>query len=190
MRRSFMRISAWLLLVGSVVACTGVPEGAKVVQPFAVEPYMGVWHEVARLDNRFERGLTKVTAQYKLLDDGRIQVTNRGFDAESGEWQQADGVARFVSDEAKTAQRAELEVSFFGPFYASYNVVKLSSDYQYALVVGKDTEYAWLLAKTDTPDPMICQQFFAEAQRLGIAPQQWVHLLPCQANDAAQPSKT
>lgn len=190
MNKVARRVIAVAALIGSVVACTGVPEGAKVVQPFAVEPYMGVWHEVARLDNRFERGLTKVTAEYKLLDDGRIQVTNRGFDAESGEWQQADGVARFVSDEAKAAQRAELEVSFFGPFYASYNVVKLSSDYQYALVVGKDTEYAWLLAKTETPDPAICQQFFAEAQRLGIAPQQWVHLLPCQASSATQASKT
>lgn len=190
MKRVVSRVVGVLALVLGVVACTGVPQGAKVVQPFAVAPYMGVWHEVARLDNRFERGLTQVTAEYQLLDDGRIQVTNRGFDAASGEWQQADGVARFVSEEAKNAQRAELEVSFFGPFYASYNVVKLSSDYQYALVVGKNTEFAWLLSKSATPDPVICEQFFAEAARLGITPQQWVHLLPCQAIPAVQPSKT
>lgn len=190
MKRTARSVVSLFALVLCLSACTGVPQGAKVVQPFAVEPYMGVWHEVARLDNRFERGLTKVTAEYKLLDDGRIQVTNRGFDAASGEWQQADGVARFVSEEAKNAQRAELEVSFFGPFYASYNVVKLSSDYQYALVVGKDTDYAWLLSKNANPDPAICQQFFAEAERLGITQQQWVHLLPCHTASEAQPSKT
>lgn len=172
---------AMMLLV--LQACTGVPEGANVVQPFHVSQYMGQWHEVARLDNRFERGLTRVTAQYTLQDDGRIQVINRGFNPETNAWQQAEGVARFVSDDAKNAQRAELEVSFFGPFYASYNVVKLSADYQYALVMGKDTEYAWLLSKTDQPASAVCQAFFDEAMRLGIDRQHWLQLIPCQRDN-------
>ncbi|WP_425594963.1 lipocalin family protein, partial [Morganella morganii] len=33
------------------------------------------------MDNRFEKGLSKVTANYSLRDDGGVKVINRGWDA-------------------------------------------------------------------------------------------------------------
>ena len=36
---------------------------------------------------------------------------------------------------------AALKVSFFGPFYAAYNVIALDENYQYALIAGKDLDY-------------------------------------------------
>ena len=43
---------------------------------------------------------------------------------------------------------AELEVSFFGPFYGAYNVIALDSNYQYALIAGSSNEYLWVLSRT------------------------------------------
>jgi apolipoprotein D and lipocalin family protein len=50
-----------------------------VVDDFDVNKYLGKWYELARIDNRFERDLIGVTAYYKMLDDGQVEVINRGF---------------------------------------------------------------------------------------------------------------
>lgn len=55
----------WLLLL-LLAGCTSVPEKVTPVSPFELERYLGTWHEIARLDHRFERGLTQVTAEYSL----------------------------------------------------------------------------------------------------------------------------
>ncbi|CAG0955468.1 partial Outer membrane lipoprotein Blc, partial [Anaerolineae bacterium] len=41
-------------------ACTGIPEGVKPVSGFELDRYLGTWHEIARLDHGFERGLVDV----------------------------------------------------------------------------------------------------------------------------------
>ncbi|SEI07120.1 apolipoprotein D and lipocalin family protein [Rheinheimera pacifica] len=166
-----------LLLASSMLlqSCTGVPDGVKPVTPFELNRYLGEWHEIARLDHRFERGLTEVTANYSLRDDGGVKVINRGFNAADNEWQQAEGKAYFVGD----SNTGALKVSFFGPFYGSYNVAKLSADYSLVLVVGPSTDYAWLLARSKTPDKAQCDDYMAFAERLGITAQQWIWLQTC-----------
>ena len=80
-----------LILAG----CSGVPEGLHPVTGFDADKYLGHWYEIARLDHSFERGLDDVTADYRKLPDGRIEVINRGFDAKKNKWNEAKGVARF-----------------------------------------------------------------------------------------------
>ena len=175
----------WLCVVifGSVLtACTGIPKGVTVVKPFDLPSYLGTWYEVARLDHRFERGLTQVSAEYSLNPDGTVKVLNRGYSEEDGEWQEAEGVAKFVD----SPDQGRLKVSFFGPFYGAYNIVKLTPDYSMALVVGPDLSYGWLLARSKSPAAAQCQQFYQAAGELGIADKDWIRLIPC--NDNVQPA--
>lgn len=160
----------WLL-----ASCTGIPDGVAPVQPFELNRYLGEWHEVARLDHSFERGLTQVTANYSLNPDGSVKVLNRGFSAEDNEWEEAEGLAKMNGP----ADQGRLKVSFFGPFYGAYNIVKLAPDYSMALIIGPDLTYGWLLARSPNPDKTQCQQFYAEATRIGIAPDSWIRLSPC-----------
>ncbi len=95
---------------------TTPPDGVKVVSPFDVQRYAGKWFEIARLDHRFERGLSDVNATYTLNGDGSVAVLNRGYDSAKGEWNEAKGRALFTGD----ANTASLKVSFFGPFYDYY----------------------------------------------------------------------
>jgi lipocalin len=64
-----------------VVACSSPtpPAGVTVVNNFDAQRFLGTWYEIARFDHRFERGLQKVTANYSSMDDGGIQVINRGY---------------------------------------------------------------------------------------------------------------
>lgn len=157
----------WLLVALVVVlgGCTGLPDDVRPVQGFDADRYLGTWYEIARLDHPFERGLTRVTATYSARDDGGIDVINRGYDAASGEWKEAQGKAYFVD----APDVGHLKVSFFGPFYGSYAVFELERDhYGYAFVSGYDTDYLWLLAREPAVSDTVLARFKETASGLGF----------------------
>jgi len=63
---------------------------------------------------------------------------------------------------------AALKVSFFGPFYGGYNVIKLDDEYKYALVSGPNREYLWILARTPTIPDKVKADYARTAQKLGF----------------------
>ncbi|MDT8286543.1 MAG: lipocalin family protein [Elusimicrobiales bacterium] len=153
------------LALGLCGCATGAPEGVEPVTGFELDRYLGKWHEIARLDHRFERGLSKVTAEYSMREDGGVRVLNRGYSGEKGEWKEAEGRAYFTGDRTVGA----LKVSFFGPFYGGYNVIELDREnYSYALVCGPDRSYLWILARTPEPDPAALERLKARAAELGF----------------------
>lgn len=159
------RVVCSLLAIMGLPGCLGVPEGATVVRDFEVDRYLGRWYEIARLDHRFERGLSRVQAEYAPREDGGLRVVNRGFHEKRGEWKEAEGKAYFTAN----PDIGQLKVSFFGPFYGAYNIIELDQEgYQWALVMGPDTSYLWILARTPELDPAILESLLASAQALGV----------------------
>ena len=61
----------------------------------------------------------------------------------SREWDEAQGKAYFIGDPSI----GQLKVSFFGPFYGSYNVFELGENYEYSMVAGPNRSYLWILAR-------------------------------------------
>lgn len=151
----------------SLSACsTAPPEGITAVSPFDLQRYAGKWYEIARMDHSFERGLSDVSASYRPQADGSVEVINRGFDAQGKGWKQAVGRALFTGD----TQRASLKVSFFGPFYGGYHVVALDQqNYRWAMVVGPDRGYVWILARDKQLRPEVKAALLTQARQLGIA---------------------
>lgn len=160
------KILVYILLLGytfSFYSCSSIPQRAKAVHDFKVEKYLGTWYEIARFDFRFEKDLNNVSAQYSLNDLGNVVVLNSGYDYNKQQWKKADGLAKFRGDK----NVAELKVSFFGPFYAGYNIVALDPDYRYALIAGKNLEYLWILSRTKTIPEEIKTQYLQIAQKIG-----------------------
>ncbi|MEM0651945.1 lipocalin family protein [Klebsiella huaxiensis] len=161
----------WPVLTGVAIALTLVacksptpPKGVQPITGFDAGRYLGKWYEIARLENRFERGLEQVTATYGKRDDGGISVLNRGFDLQKQKWKESQGKAFFTG--APTT--AALKVSFFGPFYGGYNVIALDDKYQYALVSGPNRDYLWILARTPTLPDAVKQEYLGIARELGF----------------------
>lgn len=160
MRKLLLVISIFLLS-----GCLGMPKLVQPVNDFELNKYLGKWYEIARLDHSFERGLSQVSAEYSLKDDGGVMVINRGFSAAKNEWKEAEGKAYFVNGDSE----GYLKVSFFGPFYGSYVVFELDHEnYQYAFISGPDTDYLWLLAKTPTVPPEVLQKFVEMSKARGF----------------------
>ena len=162
MRRSLHLLA--MMAVLAITGCTRLPEGITPVQGFELKRYLGEWHEVARLDHRFERGLTRVTATYSLREDGSVKVLNRGWNAAKGTWKQAEGRAVFIG--ASTEGR--LKVSFFGPFYGAYTIMALDPE-RYSMICGPDRSYFWILSRESKLDPIILEKLLAQARDQGFA---------------------
>lgn len=93
----------WPVVTGVAIALTLVacksptpPKGVQPISGFDASRYLGKWYEVARLENRFERGLEQVTATYGARSDGGISVVNRGYDPVKKRWNESDGKAYFT----------------------------------------------------------------------------------------------
>jgi apolipoprotein D and lipocalin family protein len=140
-----------------------IPKNAKAVNNFDKAKYLGKWYEIARLDFKYEKGLNNVTAEYSLNDNGTIKVDNRGYNVIKDKWEQSIGKAKFV----KKDNIGMLKVSFFGPFYAGYNVVAIDDDYKYALVIGESLKYMWILSRETTIPASIHAAYVKKAQEIG-----------------------
>jgi apolipoprotein D and lipocalin family protein len=140
------------------------PEGIEPVRPFAVQSYLGTWYEIARLDHSFERGMTHVTAEYRLNQDDSLKVINRGYNTEKQAWNEANGHALFTGP----TDQGALKVSFFGPFYGGYFVADLDKDYRWSLVVGPNRDYFWILSREPRLSEELKAELVAKAQALGI----------------------
>jgi len=165
-QRGVLRTLAGLVACGLLAACLGMPERAEPVKDFSLPSYLGTWYEIARLDHSFERGLSNVKAQYGMREDGGVSVVNSGYDSKKKEWKRSEGKAYFIGDE----DVGRLKVSFFGPFYGSYNIIALDQPgYLYSMIVGPDTGYFWILSRTPEMDPEVLQILLAQAKSLGVA---------------------
>lgn len=161
-----------LLACFFLVACSKpMPEQAQnqVIDTFNPQQYTGTWYEIARLENSFEKGLEQVTANYSITEDGTIKVINKGFNPETGKWQEAVGKAKFVDPPNPDGSRTgRLKVSFFGPLYGDYNILELDqSFYNYALVSSGE-DYLWILSRTPQLTYPIKQHLISLAKGMGF----------------------
>lgn len=168
---NFLRVACVATVLVLLAGCTGVPRGIEPVRGFDVQRYAGTWYEIARLDHRFERGLSNVSATYTLRDDGRVGVVNRGYDTNECEWNSVDGTAKFRED----PRTASLAVTFFWPFAGGYHVFALDErDYRWALVSGPTREYLWILAREPRLSPELRAELVARAKTAGFAVEQLI----------------
>ena len=156
-----LAIAIFVVFVGH----TGIPDGLTAVKGFDMNRYLGTWYEVARLDHGFEKGQTHVTAEYSLRDDGGLRVVNRGFDPKKGAWEVSEAKGYFL----ETPDIGRLKLSFFGPFYGSYNIVDLDTrNYSYAMVTGPSRKFFWILSREKTLDPTVMQELVQKAKGMGF----------------------
>jgi apolipoprotein D and lipocalin family protein len=120
----------------------------KTVEHVNLEKYIGLWYEIAKIPNRFQKMcIGNTTAQYALREDGRIDVLNRCM-KNDGSYTQAKGIAKI----ADINTNAKLKVSFvrilgISLFWGDYWIIGLNENYQYAVVGEPSRKYGWILSR-------------------------------------------
>jgi apolipoprotein D and lipocalin family protein len=139
-----------------VIICTAL-SGCMPPQtvPFVdINRYAGLWYQVAGYEFGPTDGLVGITAEYALLENGKVSVLNRGFVGDfNGEEDVIEGVATVVDIETN----AKLEVRFpsvlGGLFAGKYWIISLDEvEYSYAVVSDPMRFTLFILSRTPQMD--------------------------------------
>ncbi len=143
----------------------------KTVDKVDLDRYTGLWYEIAKIPNRFQRKCDRgTTAQYALRDDGKIDVLNRCI-KKDGNVIEAKGIARVVD----TKSNAKLKVSFvrilgISLFWGDYWIIGLGEDYDYAIVGTPTRKYGWILSRTQSLSQEKLEEIFNFLREQGYNP--------------------
>ncbi|CAH2031714.1 lipocalin family protein [Trichlorobacter ammonificans] len=157
----------WAAAAGTGSAASGAPP-LPTVPKVDLPRYMGLWHEIARLDHSFQRGCGKSSATYTLLPDGEVEVLNRCVDLADGHLREAKGRAWSVDP----VGNARFKVSFFWPFRGDYWVIDLGREYEYAVVGSPNRRYLWILARQPSLDEPVYRDIVEKLRRQGFPVEQ------------------
>jgi apolipoprotein D and lipocalin family protein len=172
--RAIISLTLIALAVAGLTACaplTAGPVGNRAVpQPARdvdLTRYAGLWYEFARYENRFERDCEGVTAAYRSLPTGMIEVINSCRQgAIDGPLKTARGRAKVVPGSGN----AKLKVSFFGPFFGNYWVLDHADDYSWSIVGEPSGRYLWILTRQARLDAATRDLLQARVKALGYDP--------------------
>jgi len=129
-------------------SCKSVKE-LPTVKEVNLEKYAGKWFEIAKLPNRFEKGLECATATYTIKKNGKIEVFNQAYLSNNkSKVKNIKGTA-WVPD---SAYPGRLKVRFFWPFSGDYQIIYLDEQYNHVLVGSPSRKYLWILARTKQID--------------------------------------
>jgi len=147
----------------------------ETVEQVDLKRYIGLWYEIAKIPNRFQRKCAgRTTAHYALRADGKIDVVNRCIN-EAGNAIEANGIARVVEPKSN----AKLKVSFvrilgISLFWGDYWIIGLDEEYEYAVVGTPNRKYGWILSRQPLLAQEKLEQIFALLRERGYNPDDFV----------------
>jgi len=165
---------AILLLSGLCAASALAADAARPLQPIeslAVPRYMGIWYEIAKFPNNFQKKCVgDTTATYNLGQDGRVQVVNRCRTAD-GTSDVAEGVARQLGGATSPKLKVRFApaiLSFIPMVWGDYWVIDLDEKYQLSAVSEPKREYLWILSRTPQVEPAAYDALLARLTAQGL----------------------
>lgn len=163
-----------LLTLAAPLAAADPAPPLVPVERLALDRYLGRWHEIARYPNRFQRDCAgETTADYRRLDDGRIEVTNRCRRAD-GTVDEAVGIARRVGAEDSATLKVRFAPAWLGflpAVWGDYWVIDLDPGYQLAAVSEPGRQYLWILARSPQVDAAALGALLDRLAARGFEPQ-------------------
>jgi apolipoprotein D and lipocalin family protein len=155
----------------------------KTMDSVNIERYQGVWHEIARLPNWFQRKCRQSTATYRIIEPGKISVENECIAAD-GSRQAIRGTATVVDPQTNAKLEVVFDTWFFrllgGLIKGKYWIFFVDDDYQTAVVGTPDRHYLWVLARTPALPEARYQELVSLAGKLGFKTEDLIRNAPPQ----------
>ena len=167
-----MKYVAIVAVIALLASCALSQHGAAPEPPplqsvvhVDLNRYLGLWYEIGRYPNIFQKGCLGSTALYTARPDGEIDVLNSCRDEQDGSLREAKGRAWVVDN----SSNARLKVSFFWPFRGDYWIIDLGQEYKYAVVGTPNRKYLWILSRTPEMHPEILKKILLNIEKQGFS---------------------
>lgn len=136
--------------------------------------YVGTWYEIARLPMWAQRNCARSMAKYWLLDSGNLGIRNSCI-TNDGEEISIEGTATIVDPERQAVFNvrfdrwwARLAALFTWSEQGNYWILRIGTDYQYAVVGTPDREFLWILARKPSLEEDTYQELVDFSEGLGF----------------------
>ena len=116
-----------------------------VVKNLDINKFMGRWYVISLIPNWIEEGATNSYDDYKLNEDGTIEITYKAI---------KNGKQKSIKQKGIVSKdnSARWEIEFLKPwipFYkAPYEVIILDKNYEYMVVGYPDNTFGWIMSRT------------------------------------------
>ena len=118
---------------------------AQTIQPVSFvdsKRFSGLWYEIARTYNDYEKDCVAATVEYILEKENFYRVYNRCFDTTmTGDLILYEGTAEPLSGDSMH----QIEMTYFWIFSQDYNVLYLDENYTTAIISDKDFDKLWIM---------------------------------------------
>ena len=128
-----------LPIIAAASLFASAPSPVSYVDP---ERFSGLWYEIARTYNRYEKECVAATVEYTLTAANEYRVNNRCFDTViGGDLIEYEGSAEPAAGDSM----ARIDMTYFWIFTREYRVVYLEEDYSLAVVCDDAMEQVWIM---------------------------------------------
>lgn len=132
-----------------------------ILDSFDLNRFMGTWYEIARLDHPYERGLERVSAQYKFDSKGVVILINQGF--------KPNGILTQRYGRLLPSMKPNYFKVYFGfPIGFPYRIAYINDDYSATIVTGARNNTLWFMARQPTIAPQLLKQLETIASQMGF----------------------
>ncbi len=139
-----------LFSLASILLSTAQAKAVTTVEYVDLTRYVGQWYEIAAMPQWFQKQCVgDVTANYKTLPNGRIQVIN-GCLTDKGVVTTTTGEAKVTDSNSNSKLRvtfAKIFRKYIYSFGGDYWIIDLEPNYNYAVIGNPTREYGWILAR-------------------------------------------
>ena len=137
----------------------------STVKEVDIEKYQGLWYEIAKYPNSFQRNCLSSTATYTIHEKGYLIVENR---CKKKSANNEDGYIKGKAFPTKNSNNSKLKVQFFWPFRANYWIIDLEPNYQWAVISEPKMKYLWILARKPSIDENSYQAILNKLKEKGF----------------------
>lgn len=131
----------WLFMLLSTFLLANAPAPVPYVD---VNAFSGLWYEVARTSNSYQKNCVASSVEYELQEDSTYKVFNRCFEnVIGGDLIEYKGNAEPTNGNSMS----KIDMTYFYIFTREYRVIYIEKDYSAAVVSDKKMDQVWVMSR-------------------------------------------
>ena len=131
----------WLFILFSTFLFSNAPLPVPHVD---IKAFSGLWYEVARTYNSYQKDCVASSVEYALQNDSTYKVFNRCFEHSIG----GDLIEYKGTAEPKNGNSmSKIDMTYFFIFTREYRVIHLEKDYSAAVVADEEMDQVWVMSR-------------------------------------------
>lgn len=135
------KMKYYILILLSTLLYSNTPPPVPHVD---IKKFSGLWYEVARTYNDYEKDCVAATVEYDLQKNNTYKIFNRCFrHIIGGDLIKYSGTAKPTNGNSMS----KIDMTYYYFFTSEYRVIHLEDDYSAAVVADKEMEQVWIMSR-------------------------------------------